>query len=88
MGPGLEYQSAKVTLKQTGQPDEESESATTFGINGRIGGVMKLSESVGIVGEISNSLGFTSYEVGDIKLTWMPNSINAFWGLNFAFGGN
>jgi hypothetical protein len=87
LGPGIEYQSAKITQKETGSPDIESESATTFGINGRIGGVMKLSESVGIVGEISNSLGFASYEEGDFKYTWMPNSVNAFWGLNFTFGG-
>ena len=88
IGPGLEYSSAKTTLEQTGQPDEESESATTFGINGRVGGVMWLSESVGISGEISNSLGFSSYEEGDQKITWMSNSVGAFWALTFAFGGN
>lgn len=88
MGPGLEYSTAKVTLEQTGSPDDESESATTFGINGRIGGVMWLSESVGISGEISNSFGFSSYEEGDQTITWMSNSVGAFWALMFAFGGD
>jgi hypothetical protein len=88
MGPGLEYQSAKVTFEETGFPDVESESATTFGINGRIGGVMMLSDAIGIAGEISHSFGFASYEEGPDELTWMPNSVNAFWGLTFTFGGN
>jgi len=88
MGPGVEYQSAKVKLEETGSPDIETENATTFGLNGRIGGIMWLSDAVGISGEISNSLGFASYEEGDVKFTWMPNSINAFWALTFGFGGN
>lgn len=87
-GPGVEYQSAKVKFEETGSPDDETENATTFGINGRIGGIMWLSDAVGISGEISNSFGFASYEEGDTKFTWMPNSINAFWALTFAFGGN
>lgn len=87
-GPGVEYQTAKVKVEETGFPDVETESSTTFGINGRVGGIMWLSDAVGISGEISNSLGFASYEEGDLKLTWMPNSINAFWALTFAFGGN
>jgi hypothetical protein len=88
MGPGVEFASAKLKEEFTGFPDFESENATTFGVNGRIGGIMMLSEAVGLSGEVSHSFGFASHEEGTDKFTWMPNNFGAFWGLTFIFGGN
>jgi len=90
MGPGITFASAKAKIEQTGSPDEESERAKTFGINGRIGGIMMLSDAVGIAGEINHTFGRTSYEDSamDLKVTSWPNSVGAFWALTFLFGGS
>jgi opacity protein-like surface antigen len=92
MGPGIEYSSAKIKNEATGSPEFESENATTIGINGRIGGIMMLSDAVGIQGEIGHTFGMASEDgpsgSGIDKVTWMTSSFAAFWGLTFAFGGN
>lgn len=90
MGPGIEFASNKIKAETTGAPDVESENATTFGVSGRIGGIMMLSDAVGITGEISHTFGMASQDDpdNDAKYTWMPNTFAAFWGLTFAFGGS
>jgi outer membrane protein W len=88
IGPGLEYASAKTKLEETGLPDFESESSTTYGISGRIGGIMMLSDAVGITGELTHTFGMATYEEGNVEVSWMPNTLGAFWGLTFAFGGS
>jgi hypothetical protein len=91
-GPGLEYASHKDKVEVSGQPDVETGNSTFIGINGRIGGIMMLSPTIGISGEIANSFGQTSSEddtdpVGTAKTTWTSSDFSAFWGLTFAFGG-
>jgi hypothetical protein len=92
-GPGIEFASHKTKVEIDGQPDIETGDATFIGINGRIGGIMMLSPSLGISGEIGNSFGQTSAEndsdpVGTAKTTWTSSDFSAFWGLTFAFGGS
>ena len=93
MGPGLEYASNKSTLEVTGSPDVETDNTTFIGVNGRIGGIMMLSDGLGISGEISHSFGMASGEdaknpAGTAKTTWTASDFSAFWGLTFAFGGS
>jgi len=93
MGPGLEFASSKQKLETAGQPDVETKNSTFFGVNGRIGGIMKLSDNLGISGEISHSFGYASAEgdnnpAGTAKSTWTTGDFSAFWGLTFAFGGS
>lgn len=91
MGPGLEFASNKGTLELAGSPDVETGNTTFFGVNGRIGGVMMLSDAVGISGEVSHSFGLASAEdeedpAGTAKSTWTSSEFGAFWGLTFVFG--
>lgn len=93
MGPGLQFASHKGKLEVDGQPDVETGDATFFGVNGRIGGIMMLSPSLGVSGEVSHSFGLASAEddndpAGTAKTTWTASDFSAFWGLTFAFGGS
>lgn len=83
MGPGLEFWTGKQKL-DVGGSESESESTTRFGVSGRIGGFMALTESVSIMGQVGHTFGMASAEDG-AKSTWMPASFNASWGLTFGF---
>lgn len=90
-GPGLEFWSGKAKFEDfAAAPNDnlETESTTRFGINGRVGGVMMLSDAVGIQGQVGHTLGYASAEEEGAKTTWYPSSFNASWGLLFTFGGN
>lgn len=89
-GPGLEFWSGKAEFENfgfTSNATDETESTTRFGINGRVGGVMMLSDAVGIQGQVGNTLGYASAEQEGAKATWYPSSFHASWGLTFVFGG-
>lgn len=83
MGPGLEFWSGSQKLDVGGSSDE-SESVTRFGVSGRIGGFMALTESVSIMGQVGHTFGLATAE-DEAKSTWLPSSFNASWGLAFAF---
>lgn len=89
MGPGLEFWTGKATFDNIFTAGEvETESTTRIGVNGRFGGIMKLSDAVGIQGQIGHTLGYATAEEAGAKATWFPSSFNASWGLAFSFGGN
>jgi len=83
MGPGIEYWTGKQKL-EVGGTSNESKSVSRFGVSGRIGGFMMLTEKVGIMGQVGHTFGMASVEDG-AKTTWMPSSFNASWGLTFGF---
>lgn len=83
MGPGIEYWTGKQKLK-VGATESESKSTNRFGVSGRIGGFMMLSEKVGIMGQVGHTFGLAKASDG-AKTTWMPSSFNASWGLTFGF---
>jgi hypothetical protein len=83
MGPGLEFWSGKQKL-DVGGSSSESESVTRFGVSGRIGGFMALTDKVSIMGQIGHTFGLASVE-DQAKTTWMPSSFNASWGIAFDF---
>lgn len=79
MGPGIEYWTGKQKLT-VGATESESKSTNRFGVSGRIGGFMMLSEKVGVMGQVGHTFGFAKASDG-AKTTWMPSSFNASWGL-------
>jgi hypothetical protein len=87
MGPGLEFWSGKAKFEGFAPTEIETENITRFGINGRFGGVMALTPTIGIMGQIGHTLGLASAEDQGSKATWYPSSFNAAWGLHFTFGG-
>ena len=90
MGPGVEFWNGKGTFKNfaaSPNDDVDTESTNRWGISGRFGGVMKLSDAIGIQGQIGHTFGFASVEEQGAKITWYPSSTFAAWGLIFTFGG-
>jgi hypothetical protein len=88
MGPGIEYWTGKATFENIFAAGElETESTSRVGISGRVGGIMKLSDSIGLQGQVGHTLGSASAEDAGAKATWYPSSFNASWGLAFSFGG-
>ena len=87
MGPGLEYGSGKAKFEGFGPTSVEGEPTNKFGINGRVGGVMMLSPSMGIKGQVGNSFGMSSVKDTGGKTTFYYSSFESAWGLQFAFGG-
>lgn len=83
MGPGIEYWTGKQKL-QVGGTGSDSKSVNRYGVSGRIGGFMVLTDKVGIMGQVGHTFGLASVKDG-AKTTWMPSSFNASWGLTFGF---
>jgi hypothetical protein len=81
MGPGLEFWTGKQKLTVAGV-GAESESVKRFGVSGRIGGFMALTEKVSIMGQVGHTFGYATVTDG-AKSTWLPSSFNASWGLTF-----
>lgn len=85
LGPGVEYWTGKEKLKVAGA-ETESESVNRFGVSGRIGGFMMISETVGIMGQVGHTFGIAKADdSGGAKTSWWPNSFQASWGLAFGF---
>ena len=90
MGPGLEYGSGKAKYEDVFPPPDasiKSEPTNKFGINGRVGGVMKLTDAMGIRGQIGNTFGMASIKDTGGKSTWYYSTFESAWGLQFSFGG-
>jgi hypothetical protein len=90
MGPGVEFWSGKAKFEEFFGPgtEVETESTTRIGVSGRVGGIMKLSDAIGIQGQVGHTLGYATAEEAGAKATWYPSSFNASWGLALSFGGN
>ncbi|HET9250569.1 MAG TPA: outer membrane beta-barrel protein [Candidatus Eisenbacteria bacterium] len=84
LGPGVEYWSGEQKL-DVGGSETESESVTRFGVSGRIGGFMMLSETVGIMGQVGHTFGVAKVDDSGAETSWWPNSFQASWGLAFGF---
>lgn len=81
LGPGLEFWSGKQKLTVAGTGNE-SNSVTRYGVSGRIGGFMALTDKLSIMGQVGHTFGMATVTDG-AKSTWLPSSFNASWGLTF-----
>ena len=84
LGPGVEYWSGEQKL-DVGGSETESESVTRFGVSGRVGGFMMLSDTVGIMGQVGHTFGVAKVDDSGAETNWWPNSFQASWGLAFGF---
>ncbi len=85
MGPGVELWSGR--SKYEGPINVESPRVTRWALNGRVGGVMALSGSLGVVGRLGDSFGYASAKTGGAKTWWLASGFDAMWGLTYSFGG-
>ncbi len=86
-GPGLEMWSGKAKFENFGSgltPDSyESQNVMRFGISGRVGGAMMLSDAVGFNCQIGRYVGYASAEEKGAKTTWWPSGFQASGGVVF-----
>jgi hypothetical protein len=85
-GPGFEYSSGKPKFEDFAPAPNNSvhgEATTKYGLSGRVGGIMKLNEKVGIYGKIGDAVGWASAKDTGGKDTWYYSDFEAAWGLQF-----
>lgn len=80
-GPGLEMWSGKAKFEDEGSPAVETADVTRFGVSGRVGGVMLLSEKVGFNCQIGRYVGIASAKENGAKASWWPSGFQASGGL-------
>ena len=80
-GPGLEMWTGKVKFEGFTPTDYESENVTRFGVSGRVGGVMLLSEKLGFNCQVGRYVGYATAEEDGAKATWWPSGFQASGGL-------
>ena len=89
-GPGLEFWSGKAKFENfpaLGPREYEGENTTRFGISARLGGIMLLSEYIGLTAHVGGRYGYASVEEQGAKSTWWPSSVDAGAGVLYMFGG-
>lgn len=83
-GPGLEMWTGKAKFEGAGfSPAYETENVTRFGVSGRVGGAMMLSEAVGFNCQVGRYVGYASAEEDGAKATWWPSGFQASGGIVF-----
>jgi hypothetical protein len=92
LGPGVEYWSGRTKFEDVygaAPPDDEVESPTVtrVGLSGRVGAILRLSDAVGLVGQVGHRVGHASAEKEGAKASWWPSSFSAAWGLVYTVGG-
>jgi hypothetical protein len=90
-GPGIEFWSGNAKFEPdpfgtTGTGEYKNESTVRWGLSGRLGGTMWLSEYVGLTGHVGGRYGYASVEEQGAKATWWPSSLESSVGLLYAFG--
>ncbi len=85
-GPGLTYWSGKAKFDDgTPSGEIESENVARFGLSGRVGGLMMLSDNAGFNCQIGRYVAYASAEADGAKATWYPSGFEASGGLVFKF---
>jgi hypothetical protein len=85
MGPGIEYWSGHAKVEQV--TSSTGENTNKWGINGRVGGVMMISPTMGVMGRVGDTFGYASVSDTGGKNTWYYSDFEAAWGLQFKLGG-
>ena len=91
MGPGIEFWSGKGKETYEGanaSPEETGPTTTRFGLGGRMGGFLKCSDKVSLVGHIGHTWGYASVSKDGGKTTWWPSSFEGAGGVAFNFGSS
>jgi hypothetical protein len=88
LGPGVEFWSGKAKFEGgSGQfPNYQTGNVTRIGVEGRLGGIEKLTDSVSLTGHIGHRVGMASATDAGRKATWWPSSFDGAAGLVFGFG--
>jgi hypothetical protein len=89
-GPGFQWWSGKGTYKNiyTPRPSSvDSPTSTRYAISGRVGSIMALTPTVGLVGRVGATFGYATAQEAGAKATWWPVGFESAWGVSYTFGG-
>lgn len=84
-GPGLEYWTGKAKFEGFQTDTYESEAVTRFGVSGRVGGLMMLSERAGFNCQIGRYVGLASASENGSETSWYASGFQGSGGLVFRF---
>jgi hypothetical protein len=88
-GPGVSYQSTKMTLKSSGSPDDELEPMKLYALDVHAGAIHDLSGRMKAFGEMGTALGVGSWEQTETgvttKLNGWFNTMTWRGGLRYAY---
>jgi hypothetical protein len=86
-GPGIEYWSGKSKFDYSANsvyPDFDSQNVGRTSLNGRIGTIIHINDTVGFGGHIGHSIGMASATDQGRKATWWPSHLEGAGGLIFS----
>jgi hypothetical protein len=88
VGPGVEFWSGKAKFAggSGAFPNYETSNVTRIGVEGRLGGMEKLTESIALTGHIGHRIGMASATDAGRKASWWPSSFDGAGGIVFGFG--
>lgn len=92
-GPGIEFWTGKAKYENyvgiTGPKKRsyEGESVARIGISARLGGIMMISDRLGLTVHVGSRFGYASAEDKGAKVIWWPSSTESAAGLVFMMGG-
>ncbi|MFN8588201.1 MAG: hypothetical protein U0704_10425 [Candidatus Eisenbacteria bacterium] len=84
-GPGIQYWTGKSKFEGWDATATETEPVKRFGLSGRIGGVMMLSQRAGFNCQVGRFVGRASAEVDGAKAAWFTSGFEGSGGLVFKF---
>jgi len=84
VGPGIEYWKGHAKFEQ-GTNNIESEDATRWAFNGRMGAHVALGNTVGLEGHIGHYFGTASAKDAGAEVMWSPSGTESAVGLAFQF---
>ena len=90
-GPGIEFWSGKGKEEYSGAnatPTENGPTTSRFGLGGRIGAFVKLSDMMSLVGHIGHTWVYASVDKDGGKTTCWPSSFDGAGGIAFNFGSS
>jgi len=82
VGPGIQWWSGNGKF-ESGGVSVESENATRFAFNGRLGAHVALGSSFGLEGHIGHYFGTASAEDEGAEVSWTPSGIESAVGIAF-----
>ncbi|HEY3215583.1 MAG TPA: hypothetical protein VGK93_03730 [Candidatus Eisenbacteria bacterium] len=83
-GPGIQVWGGKFKVERS-SGDFESPSTTRYGLSGRLGVLLHLGESFGMVGQLGHYWAYATVKNGPATLKWTPSGRDGALGVTFHF---
>jgi hypothetical protein len=85
MGPGAEVWRGRATFRSGAAPEQVTPRAWRYSGSGRLGGLIVLSDSFGLIGQVGCRIGWAKASDDRRSLQWYPGGLEGSAGLVWAF---